>query len=621
MPNAATREFVRFVEVKQATGTRVKAAHAFVVGTLTIGLLSLCFGVPLALTGMTGIFVAISAFDRSQRSRIRVLSVLALGYTVLVALGALTSALPPALGVVAVAALATVTAFAYHSLLSDPPGPMLLIMGICAASYIPTLGVPIPLLVAITALAMVIGCTTSIVMQLGRRHAAVQRQVRALASAVADLERTWDEEPRDDPQSATAREPARADLGRLRDAAFGALFQAQSSLVAAMRHGRVPGPETQRLESEIHALHLRLYRVVARHGLPWATFDDTAVTDHYLGAPRTPYLLAWSLSSASPAWLAARRTGLAVLLAGGFSTLFHLDHPYWAQMTAALVLSTAADRVTSTLRAEHRVAGTAAGVGLFFGLHLLHLHPAAVAAIVVVCASLTQVLAPRHYALASMVMTPMPLLMAAMHSTSDHVGSLMWSRVLETVIGSVAALLVLRLQGRGTAVVLVRRQFRRAVVALLHVVRLMAVDPEQAATREARRNLHFEQLAAAKVLAMVRTTQSEALKDWPALESALGEVTYTVLVAARTRAPGTTLRWTAMARELGAYLATLPPVSGRPVDADAVAGTLRDILAHGRPDAGDDAVTGSGAGAAAGAAEPDRGDARPRACEGPGGPE
>ena len=29
----------------------------------------------------------------------------------------------------------------------------------------------------------------------------------------------------------------------------------------------------------------------------------------------------------------------AVLLGGGFSSLFHLDHPYWAQMTAALAVS------------------------------------------------------------------------------------------------------------------------------------------------------------------------------------------------------------------------------------------------------------------------------------------
>ncbi len=582
-----TREVVRFVEVKQARGTRVKAAHAFVVGTMTISLLSLAFGVPLALTGMTGIFVAISAFDRSQRSRIRVLSALALGYTVLVALGALTALLPTVLGVVAVAALATVTAFAYHSLLSDPPGPMLLIMGICAASYIPTLGVPIPLLVAITALAMVIGCTTSIVMQLGRRRAAVHRQVSALATAVADLERAWDGQPAT-ADAAPAGDPGErsgpVDLGRLRDAAFGALFQAQSSLVASLARGRPPGADAQRLEDEIHALHLRLFRVVARHELPWTRLDDDAVADHYLGAPRIPYLLAWSLSSASPAWLAARRTGLAVLLGGGFSSLFHLDHPYWAQMTAALVLSTASDRVTSTVRAEHRVAGTAAGVGLFFGLHLLHLHPAAVAATVVVCASLTQVLAPRHYALATMVMTPMPLLMAAMHVTSDHVGSLMWSRVLETVIGSAAALLVLWLQGQGTAVVLVRRQFRRALVALHQVVRLMAADPDEAATPAARRNLHFEQLAAAKVLAMVRTTQSDALADWPTVESALGEITYTVLVAARTRSPGTALRWTAMAQALESYLATLPAVSATPVDADAVAGALRGILALGRPE-------------------------------------
>lgn len=618
MSTVLSREVVRFVEVKPARGTRIKALHALCVGVVTIGVLSLLYGVPMALLGMTGIFVAISAFDRSQRSRIRVLTAIAIAYTVVVALGALTSLLPLWLGVVAVAALATVTAFGYHSLLSDPPGPMLLIMGLCAASYIPTLGVPIDRLVLVTALSMVLGCTTSVLLQSGRQRAAVERQVQSLRTAVDTLEdalkpsgdgdphqdRTAEDpdggdgdgdggrDDRDDDADDTGR-PAResvdeARLGRLRDAAFGALFQAQASLVASTPR-RGLDPRAQALEDEIHALHLRLFRAVAARELPWAHID-AAVTDHYLGAPSTRYLLAWALSPASPAWLAARRTGLAVLLGGAVATLFHFDHPYWAQMTAALVLSTAADRFSSIVRAEHRVAGTVVGVGLFYVIHLLDLPPVAIAAIVVGCGSLTQLLAPRHYALATMVMTPMPLLMASMHSTSAHVGGLMWSRVLETFIGCAAAFLMLFAQGRGGTTVLVRRQFRRALVALAQVVRLgaqaaqggPALDEPVAFT--ARRNLHFEQLAAAKALAMVRYDHEEVLAPWSDFEVVLGEFTYTVLVAARTADPAHALRWGAMSTALDDFAASLPAVSGTPIDARAAAARLREILRLGRPD-------------------------------------
>lgn len=574
MPNALSREFVRFVEVKPASGTKRKAWHALVVGAVTIGVLSALFGVPMALTGMTGIFVAISAFDRSQRSRIRVLSGLALAYTLVVTLGALTSLLPPLSAVVAVAALSTLTAFGYHALLSDPPGPMLLIMGICAASYIPTLGVPIPHLVLITALSMVLGCTTSVLLQQRRRRAAVRRHVDALRTAVDDLEHAMTSDSEGESKS----------QGALADAAFGALFQAQSSLTSSLSRGRDPGPRAEALEEELHALHLRLFRLVAERALPWTSLPDDAVTDHYVGSPRWPYLLRWSFSLASPAWLAARRTGVAILLGGAVATLFGLTHPYWAEMTAALVLSSAADRITSTLRAEHRVVGTAAGVGLFFGLHLLHPHPVVVAVIVIGCASLTQVVAPRHYALASMIMTPMPLLMAGMHlSATAPVGPLMWSRVVETVIGAASALLVLHLQGRAAAVRLVRHQFRRALTALGAVLQQMSADPDQAASLTSRRNLHFEQLAAAKALAMVRPDRPQLLDEWERVEAALARVTYTVLVAARTTDPGHALRWGVMSQALDQFLAGLPPVSGTPIDADAVAAFLDHLRDLGHP--------------------------------------
>lgn len=579
MASTLVREAVRFLEVKPATGTRRKALHALVVGTVTIGVLSLFFGIPMALTGMNGIFVALGAFDRSQRSRIVVLSGIAIAYTVLVTLGALTSLLPVWGTVLVIPLLAAVVAFGYHALLSDPPGPMLLVMGLCAASYIPTLGVPIGQLVLITALSMVLGCGTSVLMQQTHRRAAVERQVGELRTAVDRLERGERDQHDEHDEHDEHDDDSPPDLGTLRDAAFGALFQAQASLVASMPRRR-DSPQARAIEAELHALHLRLFRLVAATELPWSHLDDRAVGGHYVGAPKAEYLLRWSLSLASPAFLAARRMGLAMLVGGAFSTALHFSHPYWAQMTAALVLSTSTDRITSTLRAVHRMVGTAVGVLLFFGLHLLHPHPVVVAAIIIACGALTQLLAPRHYALASVVITPMPLLMAGMHLT--RVEPLMTSRLLETVIGAAAAMLVLWVQGPSTAIVLVRRQFRRALLALREVLRQMVVDPDQAASLTSRRNLHYEQLAAAKALAMVDPAHPEALRDWDGFEAALGELTFTVLVAARTDDPAHALQWLPMARELDQLLDALPPVSRDPIDVVAATRAIRRVLQVGR---------------------------------------
>lgn len=572
MPHLVVREVVRFVEVKPAEGTRWKALHALAVGVVTIGVLSLIVGIPLALTGLNGIFVAIGAFDRSQRSRIAVLSRIGVAYTIIVALGALTSLLPVWYGVVAVAVLATITAFGYHALLTDPPGPMLLIMGMCAASYIPRLGVPIPTLVALTAASMVLGCATSILLQLPDRRAAVERHVADLRAAVTAL---------DEATVSASSAASEAEVGTLRDKAYGALFQAQSSLVASLSRRRPAPGGAEALQADLQALHLRLFRETARREMPWVTLDDDAIAGHYVGSPRPSYLLRWSLSLASPAWLAARRTGLAVFLGGAASTLLQFSHPYWAQMTAALVLSTTTDRVTSTVRALHRVAGTAVGVVLFAGINLLHPAPIVVAGLVISFASVTQFLAPRHYALATIVITPMPLLMAAMH-TSGPVDELIWSRLLETFIGAAAALLVLWMGGRPSAVLLVRRQFRRALVALSEVLRQMAIDPGQAASLTSRRNLHFEQLAAAKALAMVGPNHPDELDRWRGFEVALGELTYSVLVAARSTDPESALNWRYMARALDQFIDALPPVSRESIDVEAATRLLHRVLDIGR---------------------------------------
>ncbi len=570
VPTALTRELTRFVEVKPAQGTRKKALHALIVGAVTISVLSLIFGVALGLTGITGIFLGISAFDRSLRSRVRVLSRLGTAYLLLVALGAWSSMLPSWLGVVVLAVLGTIVAFGYHALLSDPPGPMLLIMGAAVASYLPTLGVPIPLLIAITAISIVLACGTSLLVQVPTRRAAVVRQLKTLRAAVSALE----DAPADLPDTERAQ---------LRDNAFSALFAAQAALVSsAPRKGTVSATHLA-MEEEIHLLHRRLLQRVVTFDLPWARIDDEAFTDHYLGAPREGYLLKWALSSASPAWLAARRTGAAILLAGEFATLLGLTHPYWAIMTSALVLSNMSDRISTTHRAAQRVVGTAAGVGLFLGLHLLNPAPVLVAVIVVCCIALTQMLAPRQYALSAMVITPMPLLTASMHGAAVAIAPLVQARVLETVVGAVAALLVLWLPGRSTAIVLVRRQFRRALNAADEVLRQMSRGLPPDVTIVGRRNLHFEQLAAARALSMVIPDQPEALAQWPELEAQLGELTYTILTAVRTTEPETVLRWHPMADTLESYIAGLPPVSAEPIDASATAAALKRVRLTGRP--------------------------------------
>lgn len=567
---ALTRELTRFLEVEPDRGTWKRSLHSLVVATVTLVGLSLAFGIPAAMVGVPGLFLATAAYERSLRSRARVLRRLALAYLVAVSLGALASLLPAWQAVLVLAALGTAISFGYHALLSDPPGPMMLILGAAVATYVPTLGVPIPLVIAVTALGLALGCSTSLLLTMPHSRAAVRRQLEALQEAVDAFDTDLSELPADE-------------VGRLRDEAFGALFAAQASLrsSSSRREGAEFSPEHLRMEDEIHALHLRLLRKMVAEDLPWAQAGETSMLDHYVGAPRESYLVQWAFSRASPAWLAARRTGAAILAAGETSVLLGSDHPYWSVMTAALVLSVPADRISTLRRAGHRVVGTGLGVVLFLGIYSLHPPAWVTAGIVVVCLALLPVLAPQQYLLA-MTMTPIPLLLAAMHAQTG-IAQIIQSRILETVIGAVAALLVLWLPGRSSSVLLVRRQFRRAMLALDQVLRQMVINPSPDAGIELRRNLHFEQLAAARTLAMVLNDHPETLEGWSEVEAALNELTYSVLTAARTTDPGRALNWLEMARALETFLRTLPPVSKAPLHASVIAVVLTDVRLSGRP--------------------------------------
>ncbi len=317
MATALTRELTRFLEVEPAKGAWKKSLHTAVVAAVTLVGLSLVFGIPAAMVGVPGLFLATAAYDRSLRSRSRVLRRLALAYVAAVTVGALSSLLPGWQAVLVLAVLGTTISFGYHALLNDPPGPMMLILGAAVATYVPTLGVPIPLVIGVTALGLLLGCSTSLLLTLPHSRAAVGAQLEKLKEAV-------------DAFDTDLSELSPGEVGELRDAAFGALFAAQASLrsSSSRREGAEFSPEHLCLEDEIHALHLRLLRKMVAEDLPWATASESSMLDHYVGAPRESYLLLWAFSLASPAWLAARRTGVAILVAGETSVLLGSDHPF-----------------------------------------------------------------------------------------------------------------------------------------------------------------------------------------------------------------------------------------------------------------------------------------------------
>ncbi|MDF3300256.1 FUSC family protein [Streptomyces tropicalis] len=135
----------------------------------------------------------------------------------------------------------------------------------------------------------------------------------------------------------------------------------------------------------------------------------------------------------------ALRMALGTGAAGGLAALLHLEHGYWAAVTAAAVLHSVNLRTTAQ-RAVQRTLGTA--TGLLIALVLLAAHPEPLAlALVIVCLEfLLEYLVARNYALGVVFLTPMALLLSDLAAPAPT-GELVLDRVLGSVLGIAVGLL------------------------------------------------------------------------------------------------------------------------------------------------------------------------------------
>ena len=564
-----SQQLARFVELQPASNTGRRGAEAMVAAAVTMGVLYLAFGAQAALVGVSGAFVAFTGWDRPLWSRAKILGQLGVVYLAAVAAGVAVAG-SGVLSVLVLGVVGLVVSFWYHAVIGDPPGPMLLIAGAGFATWSEALTVNgLPYLLLVIA-GMTVSSAVCLLFQLPQRQLPLREAMEAVTEAVDAL---------------VAANPVTTDpkaLARLRDEAFAAHFHAQEVLVDSTARDH-PTTHRARLDRALHSLHVQLIEAVCRHELPWARVEVQELLKlPYLGTPDTRYLLRWAMSGASLPWLAARRMGVAILLTGAVVLASGSTQPHWAVMTTAIVLSGGVDRVTTTHRAAHRLAGTVAGLLLFLLIESRDPTPPVVLGIVLCCVFLTQVLGPRNFALASAAITPMALLMFTIgHPLPAQ--EVVTTRLLETAVGAGSAVLVLWLSGFSTPIALVRRQFRRTLRTLERTLDLYTAGWGRTPLGfAARRNLHFEQLACVRILDLALADRPRTLAHWPQLEADVSTLTHVVLTAGWTEEPAQTLDTAAMAGRLRNYLAGLPPISGLPIDADRAHRELTAVLAAGR---------------------------------------
>ena len=578
------------------------------MAAIAVGLVgtSLLLGPTHGSLGLMGAMAANAGRDSSMRRRVRTL--LVVGATTLgcQTLGLLIAPypwlVPPVMTV-----LTLIVVWAWHALVTGPPGPINTVFAGAFGTYMGTHGWTVTTLVPITALAWLLASLTSVAILAADPHGLDREAVDAADGAVA----TYRDLPDDTPASHRAAARTRA---------WVAVDEAWYALRTDRTPGTVPLTASGRdLEERLRGIHLNL--VASLHAESFPT-DHLDIAEHFdlvpLGRPDVGYLLRTGAQRGSRARLVAGRAAVAVLLAASTMFVSPVGHPYWAILSALIVLHMGASRMGLTIRALHRVVGTGVGVGVYLLIVLAQPGQWARIGIVIVSILALEALVRRNYAVAVVFVTVFALMMTPITSPGE-ITALMRDRFVETVIGAGAAVLVTWLVGRRAPVLLVRRQYRLTLASMMLVLQDLAagrddgvgpdrtartaqtargghdgaatphhqarpgaprhLGPDELAVRARRRNLVFELGRAGAILAAQRPDDPAALAPWEDLQREVSLLGFDV-VAAAWRDPGA---GAAAARDahrgLAALVAALPPISSVNIDPRAVSRQVASLHA------------------------------------------
>lgn len=484
-------------------------------------------------------------------------------------------------------AMTLVVVWVWHALMTGPPGPINTVFAGAFGTYMAAHDYTMGTLLPITAMAWALAtCASFLILSLdahGPERQAVE-DAEAAVDAFCELDAP-------DPGDAEAVER----LGVRRSRAWNAVDGAWHVLRTGRTPGTVPRSRAlQGLERRLRRAHMRLVARLQEQAFPSEPAD---VADHSdlipMGQPSAGYLLRTALTRGSRPTLVATRAALAVLLASSLAYLSPIGHPYWSILASLIVLHMGASRADLTIRAAHRVVGTAVGVALYLGIVSLEPGPWVRLGIVVLAIYGLEAFVTRNYAIAVVFVSVFALMLTPTTSIAQ-IEVLARDRVLETVIGAGSAVLVVWLVGRRAPVLLVRQQYRLTLRALLEVLRDLASGrveertraraitgaeraPRRDDVRDHRRHLLFELGRAGAILAAQLPDAPAALEPWNRLQRAVSSLGYDV-VAAAWRQPGSGRGAAAEAYEQLAILVdALPPISSQNIDPMDLAARVRLI--------------------------------------------
>lgn len=537
---------------------------------------ALLLGPERGAMGLMGAMAANAGRDDPMPKRIWTLVVVGLTTLACQAIG-LSIAPYPWLVPPVMTAITVVIMWAWHALHTGPPGPINTIFAGAFGTYMGTNGWSVETLIPVTALAWLLGALASVAILAIRPHVPGLQAVDAAEGAISAYARQL-RIPDDD-----------QDVTTLRLRAWLACDDAWNVLRGGRRPDVPTRTETGRaLEARLTALHQTLAMAMDADahfpgrpaGLEPVSTSPAAPTSFSLvplGRPDLGYLLRTAFLRGSRPRLLAGRAALSVLLAASTMFFSPVGHPYWAILSALIVVHMTTGRADLTVRAAHRVVGTGVGVGVYFLIVLFNPGEWLRLGIVVAAIYGLELMALTNYAIATTCVTVFALLMTPVTS-SAQIGILIRDRFVETVIGVGMALLVTWFVGWRAPVLLVRRQHRLLLERLVDVLRDLGqgVDPATVSAAWDRRNLVFEIGRANSILAAAEPDARAELDRWWALQKELVNFGFDVMTASWTP-PVDRLAARRAGLALRDLVLALPPISSRNIDVVDVAGRIREI--------------------------------------------
>ncbi|MFF4727364.1 FUSC family protein [Streptomyces mirabilis] len=190
----------------------------------------------------------------------------------------------------------------------------------------------------------------------------------------------------------------------------------------------------------------------------------------------------------SPIPLMSARTGIGVGLAGAAAQLCQLDRPYWAMAAAGAVMARGSFAGGTRTLALLRGTGTAAGCLLAGAVAAVRPEGAAIALVLAALTFVTELVVVHNYAAAMVFVTPLSTVLVAAASHDTAVVALAGDRLLETLLGCLAAVVAGQLVTGRWAL----RQRQEAVARVLLAVADLMEEPTRAGRFTALHQAHLQ---------------------------------------------------------------------------------------------------------------------------------